>query len=526
VTIIGVEAVGVGKRFGAFAALSGIDMRVRPGTVHGLLGENGAGKSTLVKCLMGYYRADEGSFLVDGKEAAIGRPADADALGLGMVYQHFTLVPSMTVAENLVIARGQVPAVINWAWERAALDAFMARTPFAVPLDAAVDTLSAGERQKTEILKQLYLQRRLLVLDEPTSVLTPQEAEEMLGLMQGLAHGGTATVVIITHKLPDVMRFTDEVTVLRRGRLAGQGATAGLSRTDLTSMMIGEPHAPTRPERQGGAEAAVRLAVRNLRTAAGVGQPSLDIASLDVRAHEIVGVAGVSGNGQKELLEVLGGQRPGGGAVTVDGASYAATRRQSQALHVRVIPEEPLRNGCVPGMSVVDNLNLRRFDQNESGGGRRWLDAGGMRRRAARMIAGYGVRAASVDAPISVLSGGNVQRCVLARELDGEVALLIVANPCFGLDVKAVAEVRARLMAARNAGCAILLISEDLDEILELADRVVVMRNGRIVHETPAAGADPHAIGAHMLDAHDAQPGSAAGTKPAPALAREHVSQR
>jgi len=375
-------------------------------------------------------------------------------------------------------------------------------------------------------LKQLYLQRRLLVLDEPTSVLTPQEAEEMLGLMQGLAHGGTATVVIITHKLPDVMRFTDEVTVLRRGRLAGQGATAGLSRTDLTSMMIGEPHAPTRPERQGGAEAAVRLAVRNLRTAAGVGQPSLDIASLDVRAHEIVGVAGVSGNGQKELLEVLGGQRPGGGAVTVDGASYAATRRQSQALHVRVIPEEPLRNGCVPGMSVVDNLNLRRFDQNESGGGRRWLDAGGMRRRAARMIAGYGVRAASVDAPISVLSGGNVQRCVLARELDGEVALLIVANPCFGLDVKAVAEVRARLMAARNAGCAILLISEDLDEILELADRVVVMRNGRIVHETPAAGADPHAIGAHMLDAHDAQPGSAAGTKPAPALAREHVSQR
>ncbi len=500
-TAIGVEAIGIGKRFGAFAALSGIDMRVRPGTVHGLLGENGAGKSTLVKCLMGYYRADEGSFRVDGREAVINRPADADALGLGMVYQHFTLVPSMTVAENLVIARGQVPAVINWAHERAALGDFMARMPFPVPLNATVGTLSAGERQKTEILKQLYLQRRLLVLDEPTSVLTPQEAEEMLGVMQGLAHGGTATVVIITHKLSDVMRFTDEVTVLRRGRLAGHGATAGLSRGDLTSMMIGEPHAPARPERQGGVEAKVRLAVRNLRTTGDVGQHGLDIAALDVRAHEIVGVAGVSGNGQNELLEVLGGQRPGGGAVTVDGAPYAATRRQSQALHVRVIPEEPLRNGCVPGMSVVDNLNLRLFDRDDSGGGRSWLDAGGMRRRAARMIAGYGVRAASPDAPIGVLSGGNVQRCVLARELDGEVALLVVANPCFGLDVKAVAEVRARLMDARNAGCAILLISEDLDEILELADRVVVMRNGRIVHETPAAGADPHAIGAHMLDA-------------------------
>ena len=503
-TAAGIEAAGVGKRFGSFAALSDINMKVRAGTVHGLLGENGAGKSTLVKCLMGYYRADKGSFLVDGREAVINRPADADALGLGMVYQHFTLVPSMTVAENLVIARGQVPAVINWAQERAALDAFMGRTPFPVRLDATVGTLSAGERQKTEILKQLYLQRRLLVLDEPTSVLTPREAEELLGLMQALAHGGTATVVIITHKLPDVMRFTDEVTVLRRGRLAGRGTTSGLSRGDLTAMMIGEPHAPARPERHGGAEAAVRLAVRNLRTPGGVGQPALAITSLEVRTYEILGVAGVSGNGQKELLEVLGGQRPGKGVITVGGAPYAATRRQSQASHVRVIPEEPLHNGCVPGMSVVDNLNLRLFDQDEGGGRRRWLDPSGMRRRAARMIAGYGVRAASADAPISVLSGGNVQRCVLARELDGKVALLVVANPCFGLDVKAVAEVRAQLMAARNAGCAILLISEDLDEILELADRVVVMRNGCIVHETPAAGADPHAIGAHMLDAHAA----------------------
>jgi ABC-type uncharacterized transport system ATPase subunit len=228
-TAIGVEAVGIGKRFGTFAALTDISMKVRPATVHGLLGENGAGKSTLVKCLLGYYRADEGEFLVDGKEAVMNRPADADALGLGMVYQHFTLVPSMTVAENLVIARARVPAVINWARERAELDEFMTRMPFQVRMDAVVGTLAAGERQKTEILKQLYLQRRFLVLDEPTSVLTPQEAEEMLGLMQGLAHGGTVTVVIITHKLSDVMRFTDEVTVLRRGKMAGRGVTAELT---------------------------------------------------------------------------------------------------------------------------------------------------------------------------------------------------------------------------------------------------------------------------------------------------------
>ncbi len=496
---IGVEAIGIGKRFGSFAALSGIDMTVRPGTVHGLLGENGAGKSTLVKCLLGYYRADVGSFLVDGREATIERPADADALGLGMVYQHFTLVPSMTVAENLVIARARVPAVIDWRRERADLAAFMAGMPLQVRLDATVGALSAGERQKTEILKQLYLQRRFLVLDEPTSVLTPQEADEMLGLMRGLAHDGAVSVVIITHKLSDVMRFTDEVTVLRRGRLAGRGPTAELSPGEMTAMMIGEPHAPDRPERLGGGEAAVRLSVAGLRTAGDVGRPGLDIRTLEVRAHEIVGVAGVSGNGQGALLEVLGGQRPAqAGVVTVGGVPYRATRRQSQALAVRVLPEEPLRNGCVPTMSVTANLNLRQFDGG-GGGPRHWLHPAAMRDRAARMIASYGVRAPSADAPIGVLSGGNVQRCVLARELDGAVALLIVANPCFGLDVKAVAEVRARIMAARNAGAAVLLISEDLDEILEMADRVVVMRDGQVVFETAAAGADARTIGGHML---------------------------
>ena len=498
---IGIEAVGVGKSFGSFTALDDVSMAVRPATVHGLLGENGAGKSTLVKCLLGYYRADRGSFLVGGREVDIARPADAGALGLGMVYQHFTLVPSMTVAENLVIARARVPAVIRWAQEREHLAAFLRRMPFQVPLDAVVGTLSAGERQKTEILKQLYLQRRFLVLDEPTSVLTPQEAEEMLGLMQGLAHSGAVTVVIITHKLPDVLRFTDEVTVLRRGRLAGRGATASLTAPAMTAMMIGEPHAPDRPERLGVPEAAIRLALQGVTTAPDAARPGLHIAQLQVRAHEIVGVAGVSGNGQQELLEVLGGQRPiTGGTITVGGVPYRATRAESQALGVRVLPEEPLRNGCVPSMSVTTNLNLRQFDRR-GGALRRWLSPADMRRRAARMVASYGIRTPSPDAPIGVLSGGNVQRCVLARELDGAVTLLIVANPCFGLDAKAVAEVRARIMAARNVGTAVLLISEDLDEILELADRLVVMRHGAIVHEAAAAGANPREVGAHMLDA-------------------------
>ncbi len=500
---VSVEAVGITKRFGAFTALSDISLRVRPASVHALLGENGAGKSTLVKCLLGYYRADEGSFLIDGREETIARPADADRLGLGMVYQHFTLVPSMTVAENLVMSRATVPAVIDWRRERAELESFMAQMPFRVPLGADVGGLAAGERQKTEILKQLYLQRRLLVLDEPTSVLTPQEAEEMLTLVRGLAHSGSITVCIITHKLKEVARFADEVTVLRRGRAVGGGAARDLAAPELTAMMIGEPQAPATLERRGGAAKEERLLVRHLRTEGDAGRPGLDIAHLAVHPREIVGVAGVSGNGQKELAEVLGGQRaPAGGEVIVAGESYAATRAQAQARGVRVLPEEPLRNGCVPRMSVTDNLNLRSFDRDAQGRHRVWLDRRAMAERARRMIASYGVRAPSREAPIGVLSGGNVQRCVLARELDGEVGLLIVANPCFGLDVKAVAEVRARIMAARNAGTAVLLISEDLDEILELADRIVVMHAGTIVHETPAAGADAQAIGAYMLGSH------------------------
>jgi len=500
---IGIEAVGITKRFGPFVALEDVNIKVRAGTVHGLLGENGAGKSTLVKCLLGYYVADSGSFLVDGREATIARPADADALGLGMVYQHFTLVPSMTVSENLVMSRLSVPAVIDWDRERASIETFMAKMPFRIPLDRPVGTLAAGERQKTEILKQLYLQRRFLVLDEPTSVLTPQESEEMLTFVRALAESNQITSVIITHKLKEVAAFADEVTVLRRGRIAGGGPSRALTASDLTAMMIGEPQAPANPERRGAPVKQERLVVTALRTEGDLGRPGLDIAALHVDAHEIVGIAGVSGNGQKELVEVLGGQRPpDAGTIMVLNEPYTATREEAQARHVRVLPEEPLRNGCVPSMSVVDNLNLRSFDRDASGGRRFWLNRARMTERAREMIAAYRIRAPSPEVPIGVLSGGNVQRCVLARELEGDVSLLIVANPCFGLDVKAVGETRARIMAARNAGTAVLLVSEDLDEILELADRIVVMHEGKIVYETPAAGANAQDIGSHMLGRH------------------------
>jgi simple sugar transport system ATP-binding protein len=478
---IPVEALGITKRFGGFTALDNVSLKAEAGTVHALLGESGAGKSTLVKCLLGYYRADSGTFKVAGQEVAVQRPAAAARLGLGMVYQHFTLVPSMTAAENLVMTREQVPAVIDWRGEHEQLAAFMQQMPFKVPLDVPMGQLAAGERQKTEILKQLYLERRFLVLDEPTSVLTPQEAEEMLGVIRGLAQAGELTIVIITHKLKEVAAFADDVTVLRRGRPAGTGSAKALSSAEMTVMMVGEAQVPASGERVGAPVIPPRLVVNDLATEGDGGRAGLTVQRLVVHGREIVGVAGVSGNGQKELVEVLGGQRePTGGEVLVAGEPYAAGRAEAQARAVRVLPEEPLKNGCVPGMSVEDNLGLRSYDRDPEGSPRRWLDRKAMAERARAMIRTFGIKTASKEAPIATLSGGNVQRCILARELDGQVDLLIVANPCFGLDVKAVAETRRRIMAARNAGAGVLLVSEDLDEIMELADRIVVMRRAAL----------------------------------------------
>src|SRR5499427_2209171 len=497
---IGVEAVGVTKRFGAFTALDNVSLRIAKASVHALLGENGAGKSTLVKCLLGYYQADEGSFIVDAREATIERPADADRLGLGMVYQHFTLVPSMTAAENLVMSRADVPQVIDWKLERARLETFIAKMPFRVPLDVPVGALASGERQKTEILKQLYLDRRFLVLDEPTSTLTPSEAEEVLGLIRGITERGDITTVIITHKLKEVAAFADEVTVLRKGRVVGGGHTRDLGPAELTALLFSDPDATENPHRRGTPAETPRLQLRGVRSETALGRAKVDIEALDVRPGEILGVAGISGNGQSTLVEILGGQRkPVAGEIRVSGSTYRATREEAQALKVRVLPEEPLRNGCVPSMSVRDNLNLRRFDRGKDGRRRAWPDRADMAEWARGMIASYGIKAPSDQAPIAMLSGGNVQRTVLARELDGTVALLVAANPCFGLDVKAVSEIRARIVAARNAGTAVLLLSEDLDEILELSDRIVVMREGAIVYQTLGAGADARTIGGHMV---------------------------
>ncbi|MCJ2077337.1 ABC transporter ATP-binding protein [Methylobacterium sp. E-016] len=504
---IGVETVGMTKRFGAFAALDDVSMKIAAGGFHALLGENGAGKSTLVKCVMGFYAPSAGTVLVDGREAEITNPKGAQARGLGMVYQHFTLVPSLTGAENLVISRADAPSVIAWGRERARLSAFMAGMPFRLNLDRPVAELAAGEKQKLEIVKQLYLEARFLILDEPTSVLTPGEAEEVLGLLRAMADRGDLTVLMISHKFREVETFARSLSVLRRGRLVGGGAVGALSRDDMAAMMMGERKVRVPAARLGEPDEAreiLRIAGVTATDASGLRHIAVD--ALSVRAREIVGIAGVSGNGQKELADVLGGQvRATGGRVVVAGAPYAGTRAESRARKVRFIPEEPLRNACAPRMSVVENLGFRAFDRrgdDPTGKPTFWLDRGAMARRGRDLIERFKVKTASSEAPIATLSGGNVQRAVLARELTDPVDLLIVVNPCFGLDFSAVSEIRNRIVAARNAGAAVLLISEDLDEILELSDRIVVMSEGRLVYETQAATAEVATIGRHMAGHH------------------------
>ena len=509
----------LGKRFGSFKALDGVSLDVRPGTVHALLGENGAGKSTLVKCVVGYHRPSEGSLLIDGRETEIASPIDARARGIGMVYQHFTLVPGMTVAENLLLARGNVPAVVDWPRVREELARFIASTPFALDLDATPVDLAAGEKQKLEILKQLLLKPRLLILDEPTSVLTPQEADQVLGLLRERAHSGACTVILITHKFREVNAYADDVSVLRSGRLVASHRVSDVDAARLATEMVGDGPADfVRVSRgaAGGASASAnpeegaRLRIRDLVVAGDRGEPAVRGLDLDVRPGQIFAIAGVSGNGQRELLEAIVGQRArSAGTVLVDGEPYRGTRSQNTRLKVRSLPEEPLRSACVGPMSVAQNISLRTFDRPPIARGG-WISTSRMKQLARAAIAEYGIKTRGEGAEIRSLSGGNIQRAVLAREISDHARVLVVANPTFGLDFSASAEIHRRLLAQRDAGCAVLLISEDLDELLALADRVAVMSEGRLVYESAADGADRREIASHM-----AGHGAAAGERPA-----------
>ncbi|AML50440.1 ABC transporter ATP-binding protein [Falsihalocynthiibacter arcticus] len=478
-----IEAVALSKSFGGFKALSNVTMRVKAGSFHALLGENGAGKSTLVKCMMGYHSPDEGDLLIDGRRGEISSPRVAQSFGLGMVYQNFTLVPSLTGIENLLITRNDSALIIDWTKERARVDAVMETMPFRVPLDRPVSDLASGEKQKLEILKQLYLGTRFLILDEPTSVLTPDEADEVLGVVRELTQSGRMTALIISHRFREVMGYTDAVTVLRHGALVGHRKTSETCEAELGQMMVGtsflEVAHVARPK---PAVKTPVLSVRNLRVTT-KGQPDrLNIDALDVNAGEILGIAGISGNGQRELFECIAGQQPDHhGTISVSGQPFRPTRKSLRSLGVRFLPEEPLHNSAVAEMSLVDNLSFSSFEWTRKTELRFFPSRRELRRKARRLVTEFGIKARSLDAPVGELSGGNVQRMALARELSQSARLLVVANPCFGLDFVAAHDIRRRLTLARNEGAAILLISEDLDELLEISDELAVLYEGQLV---------------------------------------------
>lgn len=494
------EVVNMSKHFGNLVALDKVSLHLKPGTFHALLGENGAGKSTLVKCVMGFYAPTSGDILIDQHSRNISSPKDAHKYGIGMVYQHFTSVPAMTVAENLVLSKFEGSNLINWKQEMEELSAFMETAPFQVPLEVPVGQLAAGQKQKLEILKQLYLKSCILILDEPTSVLTPQEADEVLGLLREEVNAGKLSVLMISHKFREVMAFVDEVTVLRKGKFAGHGSVKELTVPDMAEMMLGERREPAPVEKVIHPELVPVLEVKNLRADKDNGLEALKGINLTVHAGEIVGIAGVSGNGQRELVEVLAGQRIAtDGEVLVNGEPYQATRAQMFKYGVFALPEEPLKNACVPHMSVAENMALRTFDRPPQAKAKLLLMLKAMRQMAQGLIHQFSVKTPSTETPISNLSGGNVQRAVLARELsEHHIKLLIAANPCFGLDFNAVEFIHGQIVKARNEGVAVLLVSEDLDELLKLADRIIAISEGQFAYESAIADVDFTQLGQSM----------------------------
>jgi simple sugar transport system ATP-binding protein len=501
------ELRGITKRFGALTANDAIDLVVEPGEIHALLGENGAGKSTLMNVLYGLYQPDEGEILVDDQPVKFHGPGDAMAAGIGMVHQHFMLIPVFTVAENVELGHERTSrfGFLDRRRARREVEEVSERYGLQVPADVLVQDLPVGVQQRVEIVKALVRDANVLILDEPTAVLTPQETDDLMEVMRTLKAAGTS-IVFITHKLREVKAVADRITVIRRGKVIGE-ASPSASAAELASMMVGRPVSldidkdPAEP----GAEV---VGVQDLRIVDDSGQVVVEDVSFSVRAGEIYALAGVQGNGQTELTEALVGlTRVESGRITIDGRDV--TRSTTDDIldnGVGYVPEDRMHDGLVSSFTVAENLVLDLYDNQPYAKGLN-LDLGLIRRHAEEKVAEFDVRTESVDAPASTLSGGNQQKVVLAREMSRPLKLLVVAQPTRGLDVGSMEFVHRRIVAERDNGAAVIVVSSELDEVLGLADRIGVMYRGRIIGEVPG-GTDPEEIG--LLMAGNA-PGSEEG---------------
>jgi general nucleoside transport system ATP-binding protein len=493
------EMRGITKRYPGVVANDRIDLDVRRGEIHALLGENGAGKTTLMNILYGLAVPDEGEILIDGKPFRVGGPSDAIASGISMVHQHFMLIPVLSVTENIILGEETTRAAgfLDRAEARRRISELTRRFGFDIDPDAKVSTLSVGQQQRVEILKALYREARILVLDEPTAVLTPQETEEIFLLLRRLAEGGHS-IVFISHKLYEVLAIADRITVIRRGRVVGERAPRETSEEELAELMVGREVQLT-VDRGESSPGDVVLSLRDLRVKDDRGHEVVRGVSLDVRHGEIVGIAGVAGNGQDELVESIVGLRPvASGRVELAGRDITAiSPRAFHELGCAYVPADRHRFGLILSFSIQDNLVLNRYRNPP-------FARGVVRNEAAIAAEGrhsveeFDIRTHSAAATAGTLSGGNQQKVVVAREFDRDLTLLVLDQPTRGLDVGSIEFIHRQVIGKRQAGTAVLLVSAELDEVLEMSDRIAVMFGGQLVAEMDGRTADKNEVGLLM----------------------------
>ncbi|MCC6191788.1 MAG: ABC transporter ATP-binding protein [Anaerolineales bacterium] len=497
---------GIVKRFPGVLANAGVDFDVNAGEVHALLGENGAGKSTLMRQLYGLYPPDAGEILIDGQPHTFHSPADAIRAGIGMIHQHFMLVPTLTVAENVALGlRSSREPQMDLKVVAARLNTLAEAYGLKVDPGAYIWQLAVGEQQRVEILKALYRGASLIILDEPTAVLTPQEVDGLFATLRRMAGEGHA-LIFISHKLHEVLAISQRVTVLRDGHVVGERAAGSVGRQELAQLMVGREvkALPAQAVQTGG----VRLALEGVRAQGDRGTEGLRGVSLAIHAGEVLGLAGVSGNGQRELAECLAGlRRVSAGRVLLGGRDVThASPRERLLAGQAYIPEERMRDGAIKNFSVLENLFLH---DHAAPNYARWgvLNTNAMRARAAALVQRFNVKTPGLETPLKNLSGGNIQKLILARELSRQPRVLIAAQPTRGVDIGATEYIHQQLLAQRAAGTAILLISEDLDEILALSDRIAVIYEGAIMAVLPRGQATPAALGLLMAGVHGHEAG-------------------
>ncbi|TSE29850.1 Galactose/methyl galactoside import ATP-binding protein MglA [Tepidimonas thermarum] len=481
------------KRYPGVVANDDVSLQVLPGSIHAVLGENGAGKSTLMKIIYGAVKPDDGVMLFNGRPVHVRSPQEARALGISMVFQHFSLFETLTVAENVWLG---LDATLTLQEVTEAIEVKAREYGLEVDARRPVHSLSVGERQRVEIVRALLTQPQLLILDEPTSVLTPQAVERLFVVLRQLADEG-CSILYISHKLHEIRALCDTCTVMRGGRVTGVCDPRVTSNAELSRLMIGSEPPALPPHRTPSGAVVLDVRGLTLPSTEPFGTDLHDI-HLQVRAGEIVGIAGVSGNGQPELLRALSGETVAApaGTIWLDGHDISRAgpgQRRRQGLHF--VPEERLGRGAVPTLGLAHNLLLTRGDAVGRGG---WLRMGVLRAQARDIIARYGVKAAGPDAAAKSLSGGNLQKFIVGREIEARPTLLIVAQPTWGVDVGAAAQIRGQIVALREAGCGVLVVSEELDELFELCDRLYVMARGRLSPPVPVAEVSAERIGEWM----------------------------